>query len=143
MSEGCHTLTKQMEECMDRVSTFLPEILKEKYRSLIKKIENSAKLSLDTINLLSTVWHYLFDPEEGYVLLASEITTISNAIKETVAIKSEFPKDFLPLVDKMEKYLTKPQQLIDEMRDGIEEMMKVGKFFIHLIEGHLPMYRSV
>lgn len=123
-ADDCLKLTKQMEEIMDSVSDLLPQDLKEKFTLLTDKIKRAAiKLTPKSVSLLSSIYHYLL---EGYVLLIYEIASLANAIGKASDVKSKIPKEFLPLVDKMERNLTKLQQLIAKMGDDIEEMTKVG-----------------
>ena len=118
---------KRLLELLKDGSSLVPNEIKENYNSLIQKIKEGVELTSYAIGLIDTALVYLFNPEEGYVTLVTQIAGMIDFTKEASNLKSDLPKDLQPLVDEMEESLSKAEQLIKQVEKEVDKLIKVWR----------------
>lgn len=99
--------------------------IKKSYISLISLFKEKKDLVYNVYDNLSLALGCLLDPEEGYIFLARQLAGLSTLVTDALKLKTEIPKEMLPMIDRLEECVDKAKQAVQNMKDRIEPLLKV------------------
>lgn len=99
--------------------------IKKNYISLISLVKEKKNLVCDVYDKLSWTLGCFLDPKDGYILLASELAGLSLLVTDILKLKTEVPKHMVPQIERLEEFVDKAKQALQEMRIRLEPLFKV------------------
>ena len=99
--------------------------IKKSYISLISLFKEKKDLVCNVYDNLSLALGCLLDPEEGYIFLARQLAGLSTLVTDALKLKTEIPKEMVPMIERLEECVDKAKQAVQNMKDRIEPLLKV------------------
>ena len=99
--------------------------IKKSYISLISLFKEKKELVCNVYDNLSLALGCLLDPEEGYIFLARQLAGLSTLVTDALKLKTEIPKEMVPMIERLEECVDKAKQAVQNMKDRIEPLLKV------------------
>ena len=96
--------------------------IKMSYISLIRLILDNKGLVYD---YLSWAKGYLFDPGNGYILLARKLAGLSTLVTDVLKLGPQIPEEMMPKIKRLEESVLKANQAIQDMRNRMEPLLEV------------------
>lgn len=99
--------------------------IKKSYISLISLFKEKKDLVCNVYDNLSLALGCLLDPEEGYIFLARQLAGLSTLVTDALKLKTEIPKEMVPMIERLEECVDKAKPAVQNMNDRIEPLLKV------------------
>ena len=137
-------LTSEIVSNLTNGSSLLgTEDIRKNYCSLLDKVKEYGTLATTGLKLLNTVCGYLFDPEEGFIALKTQIISLIAILGKMLGLRDDIPEDIKPKLEEIQKYLEKSKKLIATMEKEIDELLKVSVLLLYGLEKDLCLATKV
>lgn len=125
-------VSENMKTVLDKTQTLLSSTssgkLMDSYKSLIAEIKTTVSWPMAGVGILIKLIKLITDPKKGFILLSlqkNEIVALLSDIHNERGLKGDIPDNVRPMVNTLEKYVEKMEELTKKTEGDIKELIEV------------------